>query len=168
MAKGIWRRFPYLDFTKLWMRFLSISTTLLWTPIRLKSYDRDGIEQYLPCPSCNHFSSQHIGYFFLLVGVDVQFSFHSSFPNAMPWEKMMTTLRFVVILDWDHAPELSTHWNTMVNVFFEAHIDVGFIIIKHYNLNLESSIFVRLKLTCPKWLDDHFDWCIKCFFTKNI
>jgi len=94
IAKEIWELLTYLDLTRLRMRFLPISATLLWTPIRLESYDRERIRTLFPMSSGSHFSGQHMGSFLPSVVVDVHVSFHSSFPNAMPWKKMMTKSGF--------------------------------------------------------------------------
>ncbi len=94
IAIEIWELLTYLDVTRLWMRFLPIFATLLWAPIRLESYDRERIRTLFPMSSGSHFSGQHMGSFPPLVMVDVHVSFHSSFPNAMPWKKMMTKFGF--------------------------------------------------------------------------
>jgi len=101
-------------------------------------------EHYFPCPQVTTFLANIRARFFhkwWLMSMSPSTRHSQMRCREKKWWPNLGLVK--CILDWDHALELSTHWNTMVNVFFRVHINVAFIIIKHHKMNTKSSIFVR-------------------------
>jgi hypothetical protein len=83
--------------------------------------------------------------FLPLVVVDVHVSFHSSFPNAMPWKKIMTKSGFGEMHFWLRlCTGIIYTLEHNGQCIFRIHINVAFRIIKHHKINIKSSIFVRI------------------------